>query len=1063
MKPICAFIGSAALAAALAAQEGVQITTDTFGGILARPIGPAVMSGRVAAIDAVAGDPLTIYVGAASGGVWKSIDAGNTFKPVFDDHTQSIGAVRVDPSNPKTVWVGTGESWTRNSVSVGTGFYKTIDGGETWTQMGLKDSERIARIAVDPKASDTVYACATGRLWSPSEERGVYKTADGGKTWERVLFVDSDTGCSDLALDPQEPSVLYAGMWQFRRYPDFFKSGGKGSGLYKSSDAGKTWKKVASGLPKGELGRIAVAASPSRPSTVYAVVEAKKTALYRSDDAGESFREVNSSFNIGVRPFYFAHVVVDPTDHNTVYKPGLVTTVSTDGGKTFSSPFTGSHGFGVHSDHHALWINPKNPSELLLGTDGGLYLSYDKAHHWTFAKNLPLSQFYHVSADNERPYNVYGGLQDNSSWVGPSRSVGGIENRDWDCIGNGDGFWAFADPNDSDTLYTEWQGGELSRIKRSTGEIKLIKPYAATGEKELRFNWNTPIHLSPNDPGTIYFGSQFLHRSRDRGDTWERISPDLTTNDPKRQRHEQSGGVTIDNSTAENNTTIYTISESPKNRDVIWVGTDDGHLQVTRDGGKTWTNVVKNVAGVPAGTWVSRVEASPHEEGTAFATFDGHRAGDMATYVFKTTDHGATWTPLAPPSVEGYAWVVKQDPVNPTLLVLGTEFGLYLSLDSGQQWARFKGDLPKVAVHDLVIQPREGDLVIATHGRGIYILDDLTPIRALTQQTLGSDVALLPSRPSERTIEANVGGWFAGDEEFIGRNPPEAAAITYWLKKRHLMGDLKVEVYDAQGKLISTIPGTKRVGINRVVWPMRLPQPKLPPSTNLVPPAPGPRLPEGAYAIKLIKGKETLDGKVELVADPRSDHSAEDRAAQQKTALDLYGDLERLTWVAESAASAQKHAGEQAAKLGARDGLRSRLERLASTLDTFGKSLAASSEAGWLSGEQKLREKLGTLYFAINAYEGKPTASQTERLEILERELAAAEARWQALQAKELAAANDALRAQKLEPIPTPTLEEWKEKSESAATGTTSVALSEESVERFVKLYPGLPMALRLR
>ncbi len=406
--------------------------------------------------------------------------------------------------------------------------------------------------------------------------------------------------------------------------------------------------------------------------------------------------------------------------------------------------------------------------------------------------------------------------------------------------------------------------------------------------------------------------------------------------------------------------------------------------------------------------------------------------------------------------------MIKQDPVNPNLLFLGTEFGLYLSLDGGQQWARFKGDLPKVAVHDLVIQPREGDLVIATHGRGIYILDDLAPIRALTQQTLESDVALLPSRPSERTIEANVGSWFNGDEEFVGRNPPEAAAITYWLKKRHLMGDLKVEVHDAEGKLISTIPGTKRVGINRVAWPMRLPAPKLPASTSLVPAAVGPRLPEGPYAIKLIKGKQTLEGKVELVADPRSEHAAEDRALQQQTALQLYGDLERLTWVAETAAAAKKQAEEEAAKRGKGDGLRTRLERLAATLDTFGKTLAASSEAGWLSGEQKLREKLGNLYFAVNAYEGKPTASQTQRLAILEQELNEAEARWQALQAKEVAAANDALRAKQLEPIPTPTLEEWKKKSEAGATGTTSVAYSEESAEQFLKLYPGLSRPLRL-
>ena len=493
----------------------VAITSDTFGGLTARALGPATPSGRIAAIDAVGGSggtPTTIYVGAASGGVWKSADGGVTFHPIFDDQIQSIGAIRVDPSNPKTIWVGTGESWTRNSVSVGDGVWKSTDGGDTWTQLGLRDSERIARIHVDPKKADTAWVCATGQLWNPNDERGVYKTTDGGKTWKKTLWVDADTGCSDLAIDPGDASILYAGMWQFRRGPDYFNSGGKGSGLWKSTDGGETWRKVEKGLPTGDKGRIGIAIAPSRPNVVYAVVEAKKTALYRSDDTGESWREVNGSMNVAVRPFYFAHLVVDPKDHDVVYKPGLFLTISRDGGKSFSNPIAGFSVGSVHSDHHALWAHPERPNELLLGTDGGLYLSYDRGGHWLWAKNLPIAQFYHVSYDLEIPYNVYGGLQDNGSWTGPSRSIGGIEGRDWQNIGVGDGFWAFVDPKDSDYVYSEYQGGNLMRANRVTGEVRAIKPYAESKEK-LRFNWNTALQFSPHEKGTLYYGAQYLFRS----------------------------------------------------------------------------------------------------------------------------------------------------------------------------------------------------------------------------------------------------------------------------------------------------------------------------------------------------------------------------------------------------------------------------------------------------------------------------------------------------------------------------------------------------------------------
>ncbi|HEV7515736.1 MAG TPA: glycosyl hydrolase, partial [Thermoanaerobaculia bacterium] len=968
-------------------------------------------------------------------------DGGLSYKSIFDEQVQSIGAIAADPRNPKTVWVGTGESWTRNSVSVGDGLYKTTNGGDTWEKVGLPDSERIARIAIHPGDGNTVWVCATGHLWDANEERGVYKTTDGGKSWKRTLFVDRETGCSDLAVDPQDPKILYAGMWQFRRFPWAFRSGGPGSGLFKSTDGGETWRPVKTGLPTGEKGRIAVAVAPSRPSVVYALVEAKETALYRSDDVGESWAKVNSSFNVQVRPFYFARLVVDPNDYNYVYKPGFTLTISTDGGKSFSSPFGGGFNFGgVHGDHHALWINPKNPQELLLGTDGGLYASYDRGHHWRHAKALPVAQFYHVSYDMEWPYNVYGGLQDNGSWMGPSRGIGAIMNKNWRNVGGGDGFWAFRDPHEKDFVYSESQGGNISRLRLSTSESKEIKPLPGAGEKELRFNWNAPIHLSPSTPGTIYIGAQYLFRSRDRGDSWERISPDLTTNDPKKQGQLASGGLTVDNSSAENHTTIYSIAESPKNPQLLWVGTDDGNLQVTRDGGKSWSNVASaagSLPGLPRGTWVSTVEPGRFDEATAFATFDGHATGDMKPYVYRTTDYGKTWTNVGGKGLAGYAHVVRQDLVNPDLLFVGTELGLYLSVDGGGHWARFTGNFPKVAVRDLAVQPRESDLLIATHGRGMYVIDDITPLRLLTQKVLDSEVALLPGRPAVMVIPASEQD-FVSDEEFVGFNPGESATITYYLKKRHLFGDLKAEVYDAQGKLVATIPGSKRKGLNRIEWPMRLPPPKIAGANSIIESQYafyGPRVPAGTYTVKLIKGSETQTGQVELVPDPRSTHSAADRALQQKTATELYGMLERQTYLAEASLQASEQAAKIAAGLAAtpaKDGLRKQVEAAGARLDAFHKRMVATSEGGWLGGEVQLREKLGTLYGGINGYEGRPTQSQIDSTGVLRGELEKAEKDFAAVVDRDVNPLNRALAGRKLPPLHVPSREEWKKKADGA-------------------------------
>jgi photosystem II stability/assembly factor-like uncharacterized protein len=1023
LAPLCVLTLAVALTPARARADEIPIDSDTFGGLTARSIGPAAMSGRIAAIDAVAGDKLTVYVGAAGGGVWRSVDGGTTFSSVFDKHAQSIGAIAVDPSHPQTVWVGTGESWTRNSVSVGDGIYKSTDAGDTWERMGLAESERIARIAVDPTHGDVVYVAVPGHLWNDHTERGVYKTVDGGKTWQRVLYVNERTGCSDVALDPSNPRTLYAGMWQFRRTPYSFASGGPGSGVYKSIDGGATWTRLANGLPSGDMGRIAVAVAPSRPNIVYALVESKKTALYRSENRGETWTRVNGGGIVAQRPFYFARLAVDPTDDKRVYKTAQVLGASEDGGRTFTAI-----GGSVHSDHHALWINPKNPQHMFLGTDGGVYVSEDRGNRWRFLPNLPVSQFYHVSTDDAWPYNVYGGLQDNGSWTAPSRRTGGIGNRHWQVLGGGDGFWAFADPADSDLAYVEYQGGNLLRVRRSTGETKDIRPYPPAGGAELRFNWNTPVQCTSSRGGTLYIGSQFLYRSRDRGDSWERISPDLTTNDPAKQKQLESGGLTIDNSTAENFCTIYAISESPVNADVIWVGTDDGNVQITRDGGKKWSAVSRRIQGLPRGTWVSFLCASPQAEGTAYATFDGHMTGDMTTYVYKTTDYGATWRALGTSDLHGYAHVIRDDPVNPSLLYLGTEAGLFVSLDGGARWAQFTSGLPNVAVRDLAIQRREGDLVMATHGRGVYILDDLTPLRALTPRVLQADAALLPSRPAVMTIPAGEQR-FDGDAEFSGDSPDDIAEIAYYLKKRRLFGDVTLSVYDAGGHLVTTLPASKRRGVNRAEWPMRLKPPQVPPASSLVPQPYsilGPRVPEGTYTVKLTAGGDSFTTQLQLVVDPRSRHSAEDRAVQQAAALRLYHMLERLTFVVDAISGLRDQLAARSEKLPRGDATAKKLSALSGDLEVLRKSLVSTREGGMLSGERELREKLGSLYGAINGYDGRPARSQLEYADVLEKDLNDAAARYDALSTRDVPALNAQLAKRRVEPLAPLTFDAWR-------------------------------------
>jgi photosystem II stability/assembly factor-like uncharacterized protein len=757
------------------------IDPGLLAGMSARSIGPAGMSGRVTAIAAVESNPNRVYIGGASGGVWKSVNGGVTWTPVFDDQpVASIGAIAVDPSNPDVVWVGTGEGNPRNSVSIGNGVYRSPDGGRTWTHLGLEKTERIDRIVVHPTNPNVVWVAALGQEWGENPERGIYKTEDGGHTWNRVLYVDPRTGAADLALDPRNPDKLFASMWQVRRWPWYFQSGGPGSGLYSSADGGRTWRRAseADGMPKGDLGRIGIAISRSNPDVVYATVEAAKSAVVRSEDGGRSWQTVNTRYDANPRPFYFAHIVVDPELPNRLYSLDFSIRVSNDGGRSFDDL-----GIPIHGDYHAMWIDPHDPSWFYVGNDGGVAVSHDRGKTARFVTTLPLGQFYHVAVDNEIPYNVYGGLQDNSSWRGPNTvwQQGGIRSHEWKTIVGGDGFETRPDLADPNLIYSESQGGELIRYDLRTGETRAIKPSPPAGGK-LRFNWNAGFATDPLEPGTLYIGSQFLHKSTDRGETWTAISPDLTTNNPDWQHQDVSGGLTRDVSNAENYTTILAIAPSPVQKGVIWVGTDDGRLHVTRDGGKSWTSVEKNVPGVPANTWIPNVLASKFDPASAFVVFDNHRREDFKTYAYRTDDWGKTWKSLATADLRGYAHVMEQDPGDRDLLFLGTETGLWASNDGGRQWLKWTHGLPTVPVMGLAIQPRELDLVIGTHGRSVYVIDDIRPLRTLSEKTLAEPVHLYEGGPAQQHWNAGEpGGFGLGSAEYRGDNEPYGAILTFSL------------------------------------------------------------------------------------------------------------------------------------------------------------------------------------------------------------------------------------------------------------------------------------------
>src|ERR1700682_5954252 len=1014
---------------AMGADQG-PYDSSTISGLGARNIGSATMSGRISAIAATreASGKITLFAGAASGGVWKSEDGGTRYKPVFDEQpVQSIGAVALDPKNSKSVWVGTGESWTRNSVSIGNGIYKSGDGGETWTYVGLPNSERVAKIVVSPTSGDTVFAAVPGALWSDSPDRGLYKTTDGGKTWNLVLKgANLSTGASALALDPTDPNTMFAAMWDFRRKGWIFRSGGdgpdapSGSGLFRTADGGATWAEItpenAKGFPKKPYGRIAVAIAPSNAKRVYAFVECTDSALFVSDDGGATWDKRDKSNWMVWRPFYFANLIVDPKNPDRVFKTDGPLILSEDAGRSF----TVVGGFqGAHGDLHDVWIDPTNPQTVAVGDDGGMWYSYNGGSKWWKGDNLPLSQFYHVSVDDNVPFQVYGGLQDNSSWVGQSQYPGGITNAQWENMFGGDGFWMFSDPADPDYLYAEAQGGFIGRVNRRTHQGRDIQPKPNYKEK-LRWNWNTPIALSPNEKGTVYIGAQFLFRSRDHGQTWDRISPDLSTNDPEKQKQEQSGGITVDNSYAETHTTIYSISESPRDGQTIWAGTDDGNLQVTRDGAKSWTNVVGNVPNLPKASWVSWVEASLYDAGTAYATFDRHTFGDMDPLVFKTTDYGKTWTPIvvADSGVRGYAYVIKEDTVAPNLLFLGTEFGLWISLDGGKHWAQYKGhQFPMVAVRDIVVHPRESDLVVATHGRGIWIVDDITTLRKLTPEVMAQEAVFLQAKPAQQRLPAN-GGWVEGSAVFTGPNPPDAALITYYQSKRHIFGKMKLEIFDSQGKLVDTLPPNSRRGISRVEWPMRLKAPHVPPAaTAAFEAVQGPRVLPGTYTVKMTRGKETYSTQLAVGLDPRAKFTLEDRKLEFEAAMRLHRLLGEMSFDVDRINGVHNALMERGAKLKGDAAFSKRLQELAGKVEAMRKKIVVTTEGGAITGEERVRENTTQLCGAILSFEGRPTDYQAARIDSLKKELEDVAGEFDAFIAKELPAVNKSLSQKKLEPI----------------------------------------------
>jgi photosystem II stability/assembly factor-like uncharacterized protein len=828
------WLGGCALSIALLAAPvcGQSAYQNALKSLKFRSLGPAIMGGRVDDFAVVESDPRIIYVAAAAGGVLKSINGGSSWQPVFDDQdVGTIGDIAIAPSDPSIVWVGSGEPNNRQSSSWGKGVYKSMDGGQTWTYMGLTNTQSIGRVVVHPADPNIVYVAALGHLWGPNKERGVYKTTDGGATWTQVLFINEDTGVSDIAMDSQSPNILYAAAYERRRTAFGFNGGGPGSGLYRTTDGGAHWTKLTKGLPQiGEIGRCAVDVYRRNPNIVYALIENAHGGVFRSEDKGLTWTKASDT---NPRPSYYSQIRIDPNNDHRIWVLGAPLYYSDDGGRTFRE----DRWQKIHSDFHAFWINPANSDHMIAGSDGGINITYDGGRTWEYDNNVPLGQFYEISFDMQKPYHVCGGLQDNYSWCGPSANLktSGITNDDWYNIGGGDGFDTKIDPTEPEIVYTESQDGNLLRRDLRTGEARSLRPLEDNDKvPRYRFQWNSPVVLSSHDPKTLYYGGNFLFKSRDRGDSWERISPDLTTGVdrnkllilgklPDKDMLSRHDGV-------QNFPCATTVAESPVKDGVLWVGTDDGNLQVTRDDGKTWTNVVSNVPGLRKGAYVAKVEPSYREEGTAYVAFDNHRSDDFSVYLYVTGDFGKSWKAISKgiPESAGTVHVVREDPANPNLLFAGTEFGLFVSFDRGASWQSVKNGLPPVPVFDIQIHPREHDLIVGTHGRSIWIMDDITPLEKISDSVISADLDMFEPRPAVEYRVANMKG-FTGQQEFIAPNPPYGVIVNYYLKAKPDGGTpLRITIADKAGKKIRELNGPAEAGVNRVNWDLRYDAPVRP-------------------------------------------------------------------------------------------------------------------------------------------------------------------------------------------------------------------------------------------